>query len=136
MTDSSKDQATQFERRARELFAESVDGIDGATLSRLNQARQRALASATAVPRARRWSTWIPAGALAASCVLAALLLWRMPPEGTGSTAAPVAQAPAAPVDAVELLAAGEDLELAAEADLEFYAWVELASTATNDGNG
>jgi hypothetical protein len=59
-----------------------------------------------------------------------------MPPEGAGNAAAPVAQAPVAPVDAVELLGAGEDLDLAAEADLEFYAWVELSSAAANDGNG
>ncbi len=136
MTDSSRDQVTQFERRARELFAESVDGVDGTTRSRLNQARQRALASAARTPRTRGWRTWLPAGALAASCVLAATLLWRMPPDDTGNVAAPVAQAPAASVDAVELLGAGEDLDLAAEADLEFYAWVELASDATNDGNG
>jgi uncharacterized protein (DUF2345 family) len=37
--------------------------------------------------------------------------------------------------DPLELLAAGEDLELATQADLEFYAWVQI-ETADDDGVG
>ena len=36
--------------------------------------------------------------------------------------------------DPLELLTAGDDLDLATEADLEFYAWVELETT--DDGVG
>ena len=36
--------------------------------------------------------------------------------------------------DPLELLTAGEDLDLATEADLEFYAWVELETA--DDGVG
>jgi hypothetical protein len=36
--------------------------------------------------------------------------------------------------DSLELLAAGEDLDLATEADLDFYVWVELATA--DDGVG
>jgi len=32
-----------FEQRARELFSGEVEGLDAATRSKLNQARQRAL---------------------------------------------------------------------------------------------
>ena len=109
--------------------------LDAATLSRLNRSRQRALAAAAGRNRTGwRWSVWAPAGALAAG-VLAAALLLRSPSE----TAAPV-QVAATPTradvqqDPLELLAAGEDLDLATEADLEFYAWVELETA--DDGVG
>ena len=64
-----------------------------------------------------------------------AVLLLRSPSE----TGAPVQVAATPtnaddPQDPFELLAAGEDLALATEADLEFYAWVELAMA--DDGVG
>jgi hypothetical protein len=37
----------EFAQQTKELFDESVDGLDAATLSTLNQARQRALATIT-----------------------------------------------------------------------------------------
>ncbi len=43
-------------------------------------------------------------------------------------------RAPTSQQDPLELLAAGEDLDLATEADLEFYAWVELETA--DDGVG
>jgi hypothetical protein len=67
--------------------------------------------------------------------VLAAVLLLRSPSE-TGAPV-PVAAIPTnvdAPQDPLELLTAGEDLDLATEADLEFYVWVELATA--DDGVG
>jgi hypothetical protein len=47
-----------FEQRAREVFDASVDGIDAATRSRLNQARQAATAE---LERSRR-SPWLTSG--------------------------------------------------------------------------
>ena len=125
----------ELERHARNVFKVSVDDLDAATLSRLNQARQQALDAAAGRKRAGwRWTTWAPAGALAAS-VLAAVLLLRSPSE-TGAPARVAVTPTNADVrqDALELLAAGEDFDLATEADLEFYAWVELE--ATDDGVG
>ena len=63
------------------------------------------------------------------------MLLLRSPPE-TSAPAQVVASTGSAEAqqDSLELLAAGEDLELATEADLEFYAWVELETAA--DGVG
>ena len=124
-----------LERQARTLFRASVEDLDAATLSRLNRSRQQALAAARSrYDTGWRWTVWAPAGALAAS-VLAAVLLLRSPSE-TGAPV-PVAAIPAnadVPQDPFELLAAGEDLALATEADLEFYAWVELATA--DDGVG
>ena len=117
----------ELERQVRNVFKASVDDLDAATLSRLHRSRQQALDAAAGRRRTGwRWTVWAPAGALAAS-VLAAVLLLRSPSE----TVAPaqVAAAPAnadVPQDPFELLTAGEDLALATEADLEFYAWVEL----------
>jgi hypothetical protein len=118
------------------VFNASVDGIDAATLSRLNRSRQQALAVAAARGRtAWRWSAWAPVGALAAG-VLAVVLLLNSPSEtGTPAQVAATAASGDMQQDPLELLAAGEDLDLATEADLEFYAWVEL-ETAGDDGVG
>ena len=125
----------ELERHARNVFKASVDDLDAATLSRLNRSRQQALEAAAGRKRTGwRWTAWAPVGALAAS-VLAAVLLLRSPSQ-TGAPAQ-VAATPThvdVPQDPLELLTAGEDLDLATEADLEFYAWVELETA--DDGVG
>ena len=125
----------EWERHARSVFQASVDELDAATLSRLNRARQQALAAAAGPKRTGwRWKVWAPAGALAAS-VLAAVL-WLRSPSETGAPA-PVAATPTSPnvqQDPLELLMAGEDLDLATEAELEFYAWIEIETG--DDGVG
>jgi hypothetical protein len=119
---------TENERRARELFDASVEGLDAEIRSRLNRVRQAAVVE---VERAHRspWRTWLPAAA-AASVALLAVVLWRMPGNGVEPTARTGAPAPAAEV--VEMLATGEDFAVAAE-DPEFYTW--LASQGL-PGNG
>jgi len=124
----------ELERHARNVFQASVDGLDAVTLSRLNRSRQQALDAAAGRKRTGwHWTAWAPAGALAAT-VLAAVLL-----HSPSETGAPV-QVAATPTNAearqdlLELLTAGEDLDLATEADLEFYAWVELETA--DDGVG
>lgn len=135
MSEETRDRHdAEFERRARDVFRASVDDLDAATLSRLNRSRQKALAAAQGSRHRRdRWLTWAPAGALAAG-LLAAVLLWRGPPDA--EVAPPVAASSPAETqqDSLELLAAGEDLDLATEADLDFYVWVELATD--DDGVG
>ena len=125
----------ELERQVRNVFKASVDDLDAATLSRLNRSRQQALdAAAGRSHTGWRWTAWAPAGALAAS-VLAAVLLLRAPSEnGAPAQVAATAGSADAQQDPLELLAAGEDLELATEADLEFYAWVELETA--DDGVG
>ena len=131
----------QLERRARAAFDASVESLDGATLSRLYQSRQRALAAAEGAQPAHRrglargWHTWAPAGAIAAGLLAVAMLL-RAPGGDPAQDAAVLATA-AAPAVAesateapLEVLAAGDDeFEIAtAGEDLEFYAWIELAA--------
>jgi hypothetical protein len=125
----------ELERQVRNVFKASVDDLDAATLSRLKRARQQALAAANShYGTGWRWTAWAPIGALAAS-VLAAVLLLRAPSE-TGAPAQVAATPTSADVrqDPLELLTAGEDLDLVTEADLEFYAWVELETA--DDGVG
>jgi NADH:ubiquinone oxidoreductase subunit 5 (subunit L)/multisubunit Na+/H+ antiporter MnhA subunit len=128
---------TGFEQRAREVFDASVDGLDARTRSRLNQARQ---AATTEIERSHRapWRMWAPAGALAAAA-LVAVLLWRAP--GTND-APPAQQAQVQPAlgtdasgDAAEILAAGDDLDLASE-DLDFYEYVAVATDDSGNGVG
>ena len=116
---SNDERWTETERRARELFDASVDGLDGETLSRLNRARHAALAE---VEHARRspWRAWLPAAA-AASVAMLAVVLWRMPGDSTDRAAARAEGTPAAEV--VELLATSEGIDVASE-DPEFYAWL------------
>mgnify|MGYP001225611837 FL=1 len=112
------DEDRDFELRARAAFDASVDSLDAATRSRLNQARQRALA-------ARRPGPALPSlgwgvGATAAAALLA-VALWTGPGPG------PTVQQPATAVaqaEVFDLLAtmAEDDLDLLGE-DLEFYAW-------------
>jgi hypothetical protein len=107
---------------ARAGLDSDVQAYDAALLSRLNQARQRALDRGLAKP-ARLWPWQWPA--LAFASALGLMLALGMPlrsPENAGS---PAAIAPATDPD-FEMLVAGEDLELIE--NLEFYAWLDQQS--------
>lgn len=116
------DRNEDIESLARGVFDESVERVDGATRSRLTQARHAALAE---LERPRfRFASWVPAGALAGAAVLA-VMVWTQP--GPGGAPEPVLAA--APADDFELLTLGEDLDLLEE-DVEFYAWAASAGMA------
>jgi hypothetical protein len=121
------EQMTDFERKARETFDASVESLDAGIRSRLNRARQAALADRAPV-RAPAWRAWAPAGAVAAALVAA--VLWRVPGSGDSQQ---VQVNREAPIEIVELAAEGEDFELMIE-DPEFYSWV--ADQAGNGSNG
>ena len=61
---SNDNDTTQFERRTKQLFDDSVAALDAATHSRLTQARYRALEQRTPARGGWRWSL-VPAGTLA-----------------------------------------------------------------------
>ena len=65
--------------QAKALFDESVERLDAATLSRLNQGRQKALQEIDSARPALQWARWVPAGGLAAAAVgtLADASDWR-----------------------------------------------------------
>lgn len=120
------DRDDRFVERARAVFDAGDARIAARVRSRLNQARHAALAE---LDRSVPWrSVWAPAGALAVAAVVA-VALWPDAQDGTGPAA--VTAAPTPLVADLELLAAGEDLDLLGE-DFEFYAWAEQAGL----GNG
>ena len=106
--------ANPLERRARELFDDSVERLDGHTRSRLNQARQAALAELKN-RSTRSWSMTASLGGLTAVVLVAVvMLIWpggRAPNRG------------AVPLDDLEIVAEGDNLEMLR--DVEFYAWLD-----------
>jgi hypothetical protein len=106
---------SQFERRAKRAFGDSVAALDAETRSKLTQARYRALEEQVS-GRDRGWrSSLVPAGAVAATSLVAWLVLWQQP------TTPDVQQAQ---LGDLEILLGEEDLEMLEE-ELEFYGWLE-----------
>jgi|AMFO01.1.fsa_nt_gi hypothetical protein len=106
-----------LEGRIRRALDEKAEGLDAATLSRLRQARERALARRPGTPG---WLAWPGGGAARWAGALAGVALlvvgwtvWRQATE----RALPVAG------DDLEVLASAEDLRLYQE--LDFYLWLE-----------
>lgn len=103
---------SRFETRARELLRDSADNLDGATRSRLTQARHAALAQ-IGPSNSRHWMrVALPSGAVAAALLLG-LVLWN----GAGPETAGAA------MDDLELLADAEGYDLSQEPDLGFIEW-------------
>jgi hypothetical protein len=113
----------ELAKRARQLFDESVQGLDAETLSRLNRGRQRALAGAKGGGAQAAWLRWTPvaAGAVAAAAVV---IVWN---PGNG-----VDELPRTEASDLELLLAEEELEMLE--DLDFYRWMALDETAEDTG--
>jgi len=99
--------------QAKNLLDESAGGLDAATLSRLNRARQAALDQRRPT---RRWA--LPAG-LVSACVLLLVLFTYLPRDG----AAPDSQVTKNAAGDLDLVSSDDSLEF--YQDLEFYAWLE-----------
>jgi len=109
----------QLAQQAKEAFDRSVDGLDAASLSRLNRGRQAALAGAG--QPGRGWLRWIPATGAAAAVLLVVITL-----QGPGDV--DVMSAPAMDLD---ILLSEESIEMLEE--LEFYSWLD---TQELEGDG
>jgi hypothetical protein len=124
VSNNSREIDAQLIEAIRHRLDEQADGLDSATLLRLAQARRLALAAAVE-PR-RRWrrmmrpsrrpvGDWlVPAGAFASVLATAVALTLMVAEPGNES---------ARVMDDVELLTAGEELEL--YENLEFYQWLQ-----------
>ena len=102
-------------KRARELFDDSVDGLDAATRSQLNRRRHEALEQA-AGGDAWRWNRWVPVAGVAAAAVLAVFVINGNRPD--------VTPMPTKGVVDIEILLEGDELEMFE--DLEFYTLLEF----------
>jgi len=111
-----------LEPRSRELFEESVARLDARTRSRLNQARQHALAEMNKGSGRRYW-LGAPIGGLAAAVLIAVVLLRPgvepKQAEITGTL-----------LDDFDIVADADNFELIQ--DVEFYSWL----AGQNDGAG
>ena len=110
----------QLAREAKQAFDQSVDGLDAATLSRLNRGRQAALAAGSRP--VRQWLRWVPATGVAAAVLL--VLITQQGPGDVEVIAAPVAD--------LEILLGEESIEMLEE--LEFYSWLDTEELA-GDGD-
>lgn len=108
----------QLASQAKSLFDDSVERLDAATLSELNQRRQAALARVGGAEPAQAWLRWMPASGLAAAAVVAVMMM-----QGPGVTDIP-AMPDTAATD-FEILLGDEQLEMIEE--LEFFSWIDMA---------
>ena len=102
----------KFLQEAKARFDESVDGLDAATLSTLNQGRHRALEEAgRSHPAVLRW---VPVTGVAVAALVGVMVLQ---PEPAGVDSLP------ATVDDMEILLGEDSIEMLE--NLEFYAWID-----------
>lgn len=118
--------------KAKELFDQSVDGLDAETRSRLNRGRHEALAQLRPGVRYRQWLQWnqrtLPAAGVAAAAVVA-VLIWTGRPPVDDLT-------PPATASDFEILLAEDSFEMLQE--LEFYSWIDFEAELVDelDTNG
>ncbi|MDJ0938633.1 MAG: hypothetical protein QNJ00_02585 [Woeseiaceae bacterium] len=118
----------RFEQQAKALFDDSVDRLDAATLSKLNQGRQAALAELSTSRSRAEWVRWAPATGLAAAALVAVVMLRGPAPVDT-----PTINGAAAATD-FEILIGEDSLEMIEE--LEFYSWLDVADAEVLDNVG
>ena len=98
----------QFLQKVREQLNASEQSLDAATLSRLNQARQKALAQRKPLT----WTLWLPAAAMAtvvAALIGGNLFLQKPEPENNSQQFA---------FEDIELLASDADIDLLQDMDM------------------
>jgi hypothetical protein len=107
-----------FAEKSKQLFDESVAGLDGETRSRLNRGRQAALdVLKTGRPV---WVQWAPVAGVAAAAVVAVVLWTGNPPVDELTPEASAAD--------FEILLTEDSFEMLG--DLEFYSWIDLDEDA------
>lgn len=114
---NERDRPQTWPAQAKALLDQSVEQLDAATLSRLNRARQAALAQRR--PRPRQWL--LPTGLASACMLLLALLTWHAYVPRLAPSDTPVARTTSS--GDLDLVSGEDSLEF--YQDLEFYAWLE-----------
>ncbi len=114
----------RFADKAKELFDDSVERLDAATLSQLNQRRQAALAEVSNKDSRVLWGRWLPAAGITAAAVVAVVVMQGQPVVDPSDDA----------VTDFEILISEDNLEMIEE--LEFYAWLELVAEESGDNVG
>lgn len=116
-----------FEQSSKALFDDSVEGLDAATLSKLNQGRQAAIAEMAARGPVRQWLRWMPATGVATAALVAILML-----RGPAPVDLPITSDPA--LADFEILMGEDALDMIEE--LDFYSWIDVAEVDASDNVG
>ncbi len=117
----------RLEENAKTLFDDSVARLDAATLSKLNQGRQAALAELADESPAKHWIRWMPATGVATAALVAIVVL-----RGPSQIDVPFASDPT--INDFEILIGEDALEMIE--DLEFYSWIDIADLESTDNVG
>jgi hypothetical protein len=131
-TKSAKTDDRLLVTKAKQLFDQSVEGLDAETRSRLNRGRHEALAHLRPGVRYGQWLQWnqrtLPAAGVAAAAVVA-VLIWTGRPPVDDLT-------PPAMASDFEILLAEDSFEMLQE--LEFYSWIDFEAELDDelDTNG
>jgi len=125
-TDKPAASEQQLADRAKQLFDGSVEQLDAATLSRLNQGRHVALEELHRTRPSAVWVRWLPATGVVAAAVVTIMVM-----RGPNGIDIPVEPDVAADF---EILLEDESLEMLEE--LEFYSWLEAADLDDNGNVG
>ena len=122
MNDPEKNE--QIKDRAKTLFDDSVERLDAATLSRLNQGRHKAMDELRNAENTVSWGRWLPAAGVAAVAVVT-IMVMRGPVDVTDG-----------PVTAsdFEMLIEADSLEMFE--DLEFYSLLDEVDPESNGNVG
>ena len=108
----------QLAEQAKALFDDSVEQLDAATLSRLNQGRQQALQEIRDTGSGGEWARWVPAGGVAAAAVVAVVVWQGVPVEHSAPAAGTATD--------FEIMLSEDSLDMLE--DLEFYSWIDAAN--------
>ena len=113
-----------FAKQAKAAFDDSVERLDAAALSKLNQGRHAALEQLENGRSKAEWYRWVPAGGIAAAALVTVMVLRG--PE--------IESVPAEVVTDFDILLEGESLEMIE--NLEFYSWIEEADLEVSGNVG
>ena len=126
-----------LEVRSRLVLVEGLSRIDAHTRSRLNQARQAAVAAAArpsllaGLQQALRRHALMPAGAAAAAALIAVFML-----SGGNHLAHPVTDNPAGTLDVLDLVTDDDAMNLMEDNDSSFYEWAAAQDDSAEPGAG
>jgi hypothetical protein len=104
-----------FAAQAKGAFDDSVERLDAAALSQLNQGRHAAIEQLASGNAKTAWMRWAPAGGVVAAALIT-MIVMRTPE---------IESIPVEVVSDFEILLQGESLEMFE--DLEFYSWMDDA---------
>jgi hypothetical protein len=113
-----------FAAKAKGVFDESVERLDGAALSRLNQGRHIALEKLETARTSANWRRWALVGGVTAIALISVVVL-RAPG---------VDDIPRETAADFEIFLEDESLEMFE--DLEFYSWIDEAELNANANVG